>query len=171
MPDLEAAAAHPPGRVDSTVATPVICARSSTARTSSSTAATKYLAGHHDALVGALVHARPALHERLAHFRHLTGSVCAPDVAWLLLRGMKTLRVRVERQTETARILADRLRSHPGVETVRYPGIGGLVSFDSRRERSNRRALYSSDQECNLASAARRPRWSRGIAGRATACR
>jgi cystathionine gamma-synthase len=45
---------------------------------------------------------------------------------------MKTLRVRVERQTETARVLAERLAAHPNVETVRYPGIGGLMSFDTR---------------------------------------
>ena len=43
---------------------------------------------------------------------------------------MKTLRVRVERQTETARDLAARLEAHPAVETVRYPGFGGLMSFD-----------------------------------------
>ncbi len=69
-------------------------------------------------------------HERLWQFRLRTGPTCAPDVASLLLRGLKTLRVRVERQTETARLLADRLRAHPGVETVRYPGFGGLLSFD-----------------------------------------
>ena len=43
---------------------------------------------------------------------------------------MRTLRVRVERQTETARVLAERLAAHPAVETVRYPGFGGLMSFD-----------------------------------------
>src|SRR4051794_12869693 len=135
MPDLEAAAAHPARVVvDSTVATPVHLRPLEHGADFVLHSGTKYLAGHHDALVGALVTRDPALHEQLAHFRHLTGSVCAPDVAWLLLRGMKTLRVRVERQTETARILAGRLRSHPGVETVRYPEIGGLLSFDSRRE-------------------------------------
>jgi cystathionine gamma-synthase len=135
MPDLDAAAAHPARVVvDSTVATPVHLRPLEHGADVVLHSGTKYLAGHHDALVGALATRDPALHGQLAHFRHLTGSVCAPDVAWLLLRGMKTLRVRVERQTETARILADRLRSHPGVETVRYPGIGGLISFDSRRE-------------------------------------
>src|SRR5439155_24482754 len=47
-----------------------------------------------------------------------------------LLRGLKTLRIRVERQTATAAELADRLRSHPEVQTVRYAGLGGLISFD-----------------------------------------
>src|SRR5438067_1833071 len=59
-----------------------------------------------------------------------TAIVAAPDPAWLLLRGLKTLEVRVRRQTETARILAKRLDDHWAVATVRYPGFGGLLSFD-----------------------------------------
>jgi cystathionine gamma-synthase len=47
-----------------------------------------------------------------------------------MLRGLKTLELRVRRQTETAGLLAGRLRGHPAVETVRYPGLGGLLSFD-----------------------------------------
>jgi cystathionine gamma-synthase len=135
MPDLEAAAAHPaPVVVDSTIATPVHLRPLEHGADFVLHSGTKYLAGHHDALVGAIVSRDPAAHEQLAHFRHHTGAVCAPDVAWLLLRGLKTLRVRVERQTETARVLAERLAAHPDVETVRYPGIGGLVSFDSRSD-------------------------------------
>ncbi|HZT45788.1 MAG TPA: PLP-dependent transferase [Gaiellaceae bacterium] len=133
MPDLEAAAAHPaPVLVDSTVATPIHLRPLDHGADFVLHSGTKYLAGHHDALVGAFVSRDAAAHERLSHFRHLTGSICAPDVAWLLLRGLKTLRVRVERQTENARTLAERLAAHPNVETVRYPGIGGLVSFDVR---------------------------------------
>jgi cystathionine gamma-synthase len=63
-------------------------------------------------------------------FRSYTGIVAAPDAAWLLLRGLKTLELRVRRQSETAALLAERLRTHPAVETVRYPGLGGLLSFD-----------------------------------------
>src|SRR5262249_49780901 len=58
------------------------------------------------------------------------GIVAAPDPCWLLLRSLRTLRVRVERQTETARTLARKLPGHPAVEVVRYPGFGGLLSFD-----------------------------------------
>ena len=133
MPDLEAAAAHPARvLVDSTVATPIHLRPLDHGADFVLHSGTKYLAGHHDALVGAVVSRDPAVHEQLSHFRHLTGSICAPDVAWLLLRGLKTLRVRIERQTENARLLAGRLAAHPNVETVRYPGIGGLVSFDVR---------------------------------------
>jgi cystathionine gamma-synthase len=62
--------------------------------------------------------------------RTRTGIVAAPDPAFLLLRGLKTLELRVRRQTETATELARRLEEHPAVATVRYAGIGGLLSFD-----------------------------------------
>jgi cystathionine gamma-synthase len=68
--------------------------------------------------------------DRLREFRTHTGAVAAPDACYLLLRGLKTLEVRVRRQTETARELAQRLEAHPAVEHVRYPGFGGLLSFD-----------------------------------------
>jgi cystathionine gamma-synthase len=133
MPDLEAAAAHPARVVvDSTVATPIHLRPLERGADFVLHSGTKYLAGHHDALVGVVVSRDADAHERLWRFRQRTGPSCAPDVAWLLLRGLKTLRVRVERQTETARALAQRLAAHPTVETVRYPGIGGLLSFDVR---------------------------------------
>jgi cystathionine gamma-synthase len=133
MPDLEAAAAHPaPVVVDSTAATPIHLRPLEHGADFALHSGTKYLAGHSDALVGAIVSRDPEAHERLRRFRQRTGPACAPDVAWLLLRGLKTLRVRVERQTETARTLAERLRGHPRVEAVRYPGFGGLLSFDVR---------------------------------------
>ncbi len=135
MPDVESAAAHPGTVVvDSTVATPVHLRPLEHGADFVLHSGTKYLAGHSDALVGAIVSRDAGAHERLLRFRQRTGPTCAPDVAWLLLRGLKTLRVRVERQTATARILAERLAAHPAVETVRYPGIGGLMSFDVRSD-------------------------------------
>jgi cystathionine gamma-synthase len=133
MPDLEAAAAHPARVVvDSTAATPIHLRPLELGADFALHSGTKYLAGHSDALVGAIVSRDPEARERLWRFRQRTGPACAPDVAWLLLRGLKTLRLRVERQTESARVLAERLGSHPAVETVRYPGFGGLMSFDVR---------------------------------------
>jgi cystathionine gamma-synthase len=135
MPDLAAAVAHPARVVvDSTAATPVYLRPLEEGADIALHSGTKYLAGHSDALVGALVSRDAEVHEQLSHFRHCTGAICAPDVAWLLLRGLKTLRVRVERQTETARVLAERLAAHENVETVRYAGIGGLMSFDVRSD-------------------------------------
>src|SRR6266540_2007165 len=137
MPDLEAAADHPARVVvDSTAATPIHLRPLEHGADFVLHSGTKYLAGHSDALVGAIVSRDPEAHERLRRFRQRTGPACAPDVAWLLLRGLKTLRVRIERQTESARALAERLRAHPVVETVRYPGFGGLMSFDVRGDAS-----------------------------------
>jgi cystathionine gamma-synthase len=131
MPDLEAAAAHPaPVVCDSTAATPVHLRPLDHGCDLVLHSATKYLGGHHDVLLGAVVCESAGHAERLREFRSRAGIVAAPDAAWLLLRGLKTLEVRVARQTETATELAARLRTHPQVHTVRYPGFGGLLSFD-----------------------------------------
>ena len=131
MPNLEAAAAHPaPVLVDATVATPVHLRPLEHGADFVLHSATKYLAGHDDALLGVVVCREAAAAEELRSFRGRTGIVAAPDPAWLLLRGLRTLDLRVRRQTETAAFLAERLRGHPAVETVRYPGLGGLLSFD-----------------------------------------
>jgi cystathionine gamma-synthase len=92
--------------------------------------ATKYLTGHHDALIGALVTRHPDIGERLYHARMRLGLSAAPDAAAMLLRGLDSLELRVRRQTDTATELAGRLSEHPAVLKVRYPGLGGLISFD-----------------------------------------
>ncbi len=131
MPDLAAAAAHPARVVvDSTAATPVYLRPLEHGADFVLHSATKYLTGHSDALSGAVASREAADHRRLWQFRQRTGPTCAADVAALVTRGLKTLRVRVERQTETALVLVERLRTHQAVETVRYPGFGGLLSFD-----------------------------------------
>ena len=83
-------------------------------------------------MLGAVVCRREDDASRLNTFRTVTGIVAAPDPCWLLLRSLETLRVRVERQTETAAELARRLERHPSVQIVRYPDFGGLMSFDVR---------------------------------------
>jgi len=133
MPDFEAAAAHAaPVVCDSTAATPVFLRPLEHGCDFALHSATKYLGGHHDVLLGAVVCARDEDYERLREFRGRSGIVASPDEAWLLSRSLKTLEVRVRRQAETARELAGRLREHPKVETVRYPGLGALLSFDVR---------------------------------------
>jgi len=131
MPDLEAAAAHPaPVVVDSTAATPVYLRPLERGADFALHSATKFLGGHSDVLLGAVVARDPAQAEGLREFRGRSGIVAAPDAAWLLLRSLKTLPVRMERHTGNAKAIAERLAAHPVVETVRYPGFGGLLSFD-----------------------------------------
>jgi len=131
MPDLAAAAAHPAKVVvDSTVSTPVFLNPLAEGADLVLHSATKYLTGHSDAMAGAVVCKDEADYDRLFHFRHVAGPICSADTAALVTRGLKTLRVRVERQSATAAELAERLRAHPAVQTVRYPGFGGLLSFD-----------------------------------------
>jgi cystathionine gamma-synthase len=131
MPDLDAAVAHPARvAVDSTAATPVYLRPLESGADYVVHSATKYLGGHDDLLLGVVVCRDKQAAARLLEFRSRTGIVASPDSAWLLLRSLKTLRVRVERQTATAAVLAERLGAHDAVERVRYPGFGGLLSFD-----------------------------------------
>ena len=90
--------------------------------------ATKILAGHHDALLGVIACADQDAAARLDAFRGATGIVAAPDPTWLLMRGLKTLGLRVERQSATALEIARRLTGHPAVGRVRYPGLGDEVA-------------------------------------------
>ena len=144
FPDVEAAAAHSGlVLVDATASTPVLFRPLEHGADVVLHSATKFLGGHHDVLLGALVFREQESYARVKEVRGRTGGVAAPDAAWLLLRGLKTLRVRVERQSSSALDLARRLDAHPAVERVRFPGLGdrlaarymrggfgGLMSFD-----------------------------------------
>jgi cystathionine gamma-synthase len=131
MPDIESAVASPARVVvDSTAATPVYLRPLDAGADFALHSATKYLGGHHDVLLGAVACRSAEDAERLREFRGRTGIVAAPDPCWLLSRSLKTLRVRMERHTASATAIAERLRDHPAVEVVRYPGFGGLLSFD-----------------------------------------
>jgi cystathionine gamma-synthase len=94
--------------------------------------ATKYLAGHSDVLLGATVVApgRDDLAQRLLTHRSLHGAIPGPMEAWLVLRGLRTLHLRVERACATAALLVPRLARHPSVRRVRYPGFGAMVSIE-----------------------------------------
>lgn len=88
--------------------------------------ATKYLNGHSDVVAGALVARSPSpLWERVCAVRHYGGAVLGPFEAWLLLRGMRTLFLRVAAQSASALRIAEHFRNHPAVEQVLYPGLAG----------------------------------------------
>jgi cystathionine gamma-synthase len=147
FPDLDAAIAraHESGAlvvVDNTVLSPLLLRPLEHGADFVLHSATKILAGHHDALLGVVSCARAEDRDRLAAFRGASGIVAAPDPAWLLVRGMKTLALRVARQSDSALELARRLAGHPAARCVRYPGLddpvaaryveafGPLLSFD-----------------------------------------
>jgi len=107
---------------------------------------TKYLNGHSDVVGGAVVTNDDALGEKLHFLQKSVGGVPSPFDCYMVLRGLKTLGVRMERHVQTARILADKLAKHPQVKRVFYPGLashegheiaarqmkgpGGMISFE-----------------------------------------
>jgi len=110
--------------VDSTTATPVFTRPLDHGADLVVHSATKYLNGHSDVLAGALVtRERHELWEQVARERHLGGAVPGNLEAWLLLRGIRTLFVRVQRAAESAARIADVLQSHPAIDKVLYPGL------------------------------------------------
>jgi cystathionine gamma-synthase len=124
-------AAHAAGArvvVDNTFATPLLQRPLELGADLVLHSATKYLAGHSDVQMGALVTADEQLLGVLKGRRDLVGAVPGPFEAWLALRGLRTLALRVERASANAAELADRLRTHPAVAEVRYPGFGGIVA-------------------------------------------
>ncbi len=84
--------------------------------------ATKYIGGHHDATAGAIVGSKELV-EKIWRFALVSGSVLSPFDGWLLLRGLRTLGLRVERHNQNALALARYLEAHPKIEQVYYPGL------------------------------------------------
>jgi cystathionine gamma-synthase len=145
-----AASAHAGGALlccDNTMCTPLLQRPLDLGADVAWQSATKYLNGHSDALGGVLSLRDPELVERVRAVRRMTGGILAPDPSWLLLRGMRTLALRVPRQSAGGLELARRLAGHPGVTRVHYPGLpdhpgheiasrqmhggfGGLLSFE-----------------------------------------
>jgi len=91
--------------------------------------ATKFLGGHADALGGVVVGSRDLV-ERIYHYREINGATLHPMAAYLLIRGMKTLELRIERQGQSAQRIAEYLVEHPKVETVNYPGLTSHPQHD-----------------------------------------
>lgn len=110
--------------VDSTVATPIFTRPLSLGADIVMHSASKYLNGHSDVIAGALATAREdEFWNRIQNVRAQHGAILGPFEAWLLLRGLRTLDVRVRAQTESAVLLASWLERHPAVSHVLYPGL------------------------------------------------
>ncbi|WP_148574551.1 trans-sulfuration enzyme family protein [Nocardioides caldifontis] len=131
--DLEAVieAAHRAGAyvvVDNTFATPLLQRPLELGADLVVHSATKFIAGHSDVLMGAVVTRSDELFTVLKQRRDLVGNAPGPFEAWLALRGLRTLHVRLERAQANAAELARRLGDHPAIEEVRYPGFGAIIS-------------------------------------------
>jgi cystathionine gamma-lyase len=119
--------------------------------------ATKYIGGHSDVVAGAIMTSDDELEKRLRFHQNAIGAVPSPFDCWLLLRGVKTLALRVERQSENAMAVATALESNRAVQRVHYPGLeshsgravarrqmrlfGGMVSFEVKDEPAAFRVL------------------------------
>ena len=106
---------------------------------------TKFLGGHSDVVMGALVTSNDSIAEEIYRIQNSSGAVCGPMDSFLVLRGIKTLHLRVQRHSENGKIIAEFLNSHPQVDEVYWPGFeshpnhevaknqmsdfGGMVSF------------------------------------------
>jgi cystathionine gamma-synthase len=128
--DIRAAAqaAHEVGAivvVDNTFATPYLQQPLELGADVVVHSATKYLGGHSDTILGFVATNDDALAERLYFLQKSLGAVPGPFDCWLVLRGVRTLAVRMERHCENAHAVAASLAEHPGVERVLYPGLPG----------------------------------------------
>jgi cystathionine gamma-synthase len=127
------AAAHEAGAyvvVDNTFATPLLQRPLEDDVDLVVHSATKYLAGHSDVQMGAIVTRDDELWTVLKGRRDLVGAIPGPFEAWLTLRGLRTLHLRVERAQANAQELVRRLGEHPALSEVRYPGFGAIVSIE-----------------------------------------
>ncbi|MGG0657435.1 methionine biosynthesis PLP-dependent protein [Rummeliibacillus pycnus] len=96
--------------------------------------ATKYIGGHNDVLAGLVVSKGEILSEKLLYNHNASGATLGPIDCWLLLRGLKTLHVRMKQHTENAKTIVKYLEQEPLVNDVLYAGLGGMVSFRLQRE-------------------------------------
>ena len=129
------AAAHREGAmvvVDNTFATPINQNPLALGADLVLHSASKFLGGHADALGGVLCGSEELV-RKVYHFREINGAVLSPDDAYLLLRGMKTLALRIERQNASAMAIARHLEDHPAVDRVYYPGLPGHEHHDVAR--------------------------------------
>ena len=91
--------------------------------------ATKYLSGHNDVLAGVLITSDQAIYDKLFYDQNITGPTLSPLDSYLLMRGLKTLSLRMERSTQNAHKVVAFLKAHPAVKEVLYTGKGGMISF------------------------------------------
>ncbi|MCU1361628.1 MAG: hypothetical protein JWN99_2917, partial [Ilumatobacteraceae bacterium] len=115
--------------VDSTFATPVCARPLEDGATIVIHSGTKFIGGHSDLMIGLAITADDVVHDRIRHTRLVTGGTPGALESFLALRGLRTLPLRMERAQANATALVDRLRAHPAIADVRYPGFSAMVAF------------------------------------------
>ncbi len=154
--------------VDNTVASPYLCRPIEHGASVVVHSATKYLGGHSDVVGGVAVFSDPGLHRRAWKTMLDIGASADPFAAWLLLRGIRTLPLRMERHSANAGKVAEMLHDHPKVERVYWPGLidhpthdvakrvldgfGGMLSFDVRGGRQAGRRFIEATRVARLAA-------------------
>ncbi|MEU8268398.1 aminotransferase class I/II-fold pyridoxal phosphate-dependent enzyme [Sphaerisporangium sp. NPDC049002] len=116
--------------VDNTFASPVLCRPLEHGADIVVHSTTKYLSGHSDVVGGIVVFADDALYRKVWSFSTKLGATPDPFAAWLTLRGMQTLPLRMARHCDNTRLLAGRLAEHPAVTAVHWPGLPGHPSYE-----------------------------------------
>ncbi|MEU4543278.1 trans-sulfuration enzyme family protein [Nonomuraea dietziae] len=116
--------------VDNTFASPILCRPLEHGADIVVHSTTKYLSGHTDVIGGIAVFAADELYRKVWHYAIELGSTPDPFAAWLTLRGMQTLPLRMERHCANTRVLATRLAEHPAVSAVHWPGLPTHASHD-----------------------------------------
>jgi cystathionine gamma-synthase len=104
---------------------------------------TKALSGHSDVVLGTAVTSSDELYAKLLSYRKDSGANAGPFEAWLALRGLRTFPLRYAQAAKSAQVLVERLRSHPHVERVRYPGFGFMISIEVKG------GARAADKACN----------------------
>ena len=134
----EIARAHGiPHAVDNTFLTPYFQRALELGADMSIHSTTKYLDGHNATVGGAVISRSAELAEAVDFVRNATGSIMSPQVAWLTLQGIKTVSVRMERQSANALAVAQFLEGHPKVERVAYPGLPSFPQHELAKEQAS----------------------------------
>jgi cystathionine beta-lyase/cystathionine gamma-synthase len=124
-----AAAAGAPMIVDNTVATGLLQRPLDLGAVASLCSLTKSASGHSDVIAGAVMTRDSRLEDELRSWRTLGGGILGPMEAWLAIRGLRTLPLRIERQSASALAIASHLAGHPRVRAVHYPGVGDALAI------------------------------------------
>jgi len=156
-----------PVAVDSTFATPILLRPLELGADIVIQSTTKYISGHNQIVGGAVLTNDQAVFDKLKFFQKSIGAVNSPFDAWLTILGAKTMSLRVERQSESALVIARWLEAHPKVASVRYPGLeshpyhsiakdemsayGGMLTFELKAGIEAGRTLMNSLKLCALA--------------------